>query len=49
LVGAIALWIQQYLRLSDQQLSRAAYGKMFAENVTIGFVLLGGMLVGCWF
>lgn len=49
LASAIALWIQQYLRLSDRQLSRAAYGKMFAENVTIGFVLLAGMLVGCWF
>lgn len=49
LVAAIALWTQQYLRLSDRQLSRAAYGKMFADNVTIGFVLLGGMLVGCWF
>jgi 4-hydroxybenzoate polyprenyltransferase len=49
LFGAIGLWVRQYLRLSDRQLSRAAYGKMFAENVTIGFVLLGGMLVGCWF
>ncbi|OCQ90325.1 4-hydroxybenzoate polyprenyltransferase [Limnothrix sp. PR1529] len=49
LFGAIGLWVQQYLRLSDRQLSRAAYGKMFAENVTIGFVLLAGMLVGCWF
>lgn len=49
LFGAISLWVQQYLRLSDRQLSRAAYGKMFAENVTIGFVLLAGMLVGCWF
>ncbi|MFG3817405.1 4-hydroxybenzoate solanesyltransferase [Limnothrix redekei] len=49
LFGAISLWVQQYLRLSDRQLSRAAYSKMFAENVTIGFVLLAGMLVGCWF
>lgn len=49
LFGAIGLWVRQYLRLSDRQLSRAAYGKMFAENVTIGFVLLAGMLVGCWF
>ena len=49
LFGAIGLWVQQYLRLSDRQLSRAAYSKMFAENVTIGFVLLAGMLVGCWF
>ncbi len=47
--GATFLWIKQYLKLRRQPLPRSAYGKMFSENVNIGFILLAGMLLGSWF
>ncbi|MEM6502495.1 MAG: 4-hydroxybenzoate solanesyltransferase [Cyanobacteria bacterium P01_C01_bin.89] len=47
--GAIFLWTKQYLKLRRQPLSRDAYGKLFGENVKIGFLLLAGMFLGCLF
>lgn len=47
LVFATFGWIWQYTRLRDPQLPNPAYGEMFRQNVWIGFVLLGGMILGC--
>lgn len=38
-------WIWQYLRLRNPNLPRADYGKIFSQNVAIGFILLGGMIL----
>ncbi|MEO1433357.1 MAG: 4-hydroxybenzoate solanesyltransferase [Cyanobacteria bacterium J06632_19] len=43
LVIASVGWIWQYLRLQKTDLPREAYGKMFRQNVWIGFILLAGM------
>jgi 4-hydroxybenzoate polyprenyltransferase len=39
-------WIWQYLRLRNPNLPRADYGKIFSQNVAIGFILLVGMIFG---
>ena len=46
LIVAIAAWLWQYLRLRRSNLPRSAYGKMFSQNVIIGFILLIGMILG---
>ncbi|GAB4149427.1 MAG: 4-hydroxybenzoate solanesyltransferase [Cyanobacteria bacterium J069] len=49
LVGAIALWAWQYLRLSRisaKMPNPPLYGQIFRQNVWIGFVLLVGMSLG---
>ena len=45
---AIALggWFWQYLQLRQPNIPRLLYGKMFAQNVWLGFILLIGMLLG---
>jgi 4-hydroxybenzoate polyprenyltransferase len=45
---AIALggWLKQYLKLKQEEIPDFIYGKIFSENVTLGFVLLGGMILG---
>jgi 4-hydroxybenzoate polyprenyltransferase len=45
---AIALggWLKQYLKLKQAEIPDFIYGKIFSENVTLGFVLLGGMILG---
>ncbi|MGF1674843.1 MAG: 4-hydroxybenzoate solanesyltransferase [Rivularia sp. (in: cyanobacteria)] len=43
---AFAGWVWQYLRLKQPDLPTAAYGRMFRENVWIGFILLVGMIIG---
>ncbi len=45
---AIGLWIWQYYRLCQKIIPHAAYGQLFRQNVWIGFILLGGMIVGNW-
>lgn len=40
---ANSVWIWQYLCLRDPDLPRADYGKIFSQNVAIGFILLLGM------
>ena len=39
-------WIWQYIRLRNPNLPRSDYGKIFSQNVWIGFILLGGMILG---
>ncbi len=46
LVGAIALWTRQTLQLQQPELEPALYGRIFRQNVWIGFILLGGMIAG---
>lgn len=49
LLGAIALWIWQYLRLRRTRTvapNPALYGQIFRQNVWVGFVLLAGMSLG---
>ncbi|MEM9922410.1 MAG: 4-hydroxybenzoate solanesyltransferase [Cyanobacteria bacterium P01_D01_bin.50] len=48
LVIAFALWVWQYLRLKQSDLPNSAYGGMFRQNVWIGFILLAGMIAGCF-
>lgn len=45
---AIALggWFWQYFQLRQPDIPRPLYGKMFAQNVWLGFILLIGMLLG---
>ncbi|MBD2104999.1 4-hydroxybenzoate solanesyltransferase [Leptolyngbya sp. FACHB-261] len=45
-VVATGLWILQYRQLLGRNLSRADYGRLFAQNVWIGFLLLAGMEIG---
>lgn len=47
--GALFLWTKQYLKLRGTPLSRSGYGKLFSENVTIGGLLLVGMVLGSLF
>ncbi len=46
LLAATLVWLWQYLRLRDRALPRPVYGQIFGQNVWIGFLLLGGMIVG---
>ncbi len=46
LLAATLVWMWQYLRLRDLALPRPVYGQIFGQNVWIGFILLGGMIVG---
>ena len=43
---AVGLWFYQYWQLRRNNLPRFKYGKMFEQNVTIGFILLTGMILG---
>ena len=40
-------WSWQYWQLRQSNLPRQTYGKMFGQNVWLGFILLGGMVLGC--
>ena len=46
LLAATLVWLWQYLRLRDRALPRPVYGQIFGQNVWLGFILLGGMIVG---
>ncbi|MGD1913131.1 MAG: 4-hydroxybenzoate solanesyltransferase [Rivularia sp. (in: cyanobacteria)] len=48
LVIAFVLWVWQCLRLKQSDLPNSAYGEMFRQNVWIGFILLAGMIAGCF-
>ncbi|VXD22744.1 4-hydroxybenzoate octaprenyltransferase [Planktothrix serta PCC 8927] len=43
---SILLWSEQYSQLRNPDLPKPIYGKIFRNNVGIGFVLLGGMISG---
>lgn len=46
LIISILLWSEQYSQLRNPDLPKPIYGKIFRNNVGIGFVLLGGMISG---
>ncbi|MDJ0735531.1 MAG: 4-hydroxybenzoate solanesyltransferase [Nostocaceae cyanobacterium] len=48
LVVAAIGWIWQLVNLRQQDLPNPAYGQMFRQNVWIGFILLAGMIAGCF-
>ncbi|BAY96570.1 prenyltransferase [Tolypothrix tenuis PCC 7101] len=48
LVIATIGWVWQSIKLSKPNLPNPIYGKMFRQNVWIGFILLGGMIAGCF-
>ncbi len=43
---ALAGWIGQYFQLRQSEIPQLLYGKMFGQNVWLGFILLGGMVLG---
>jgi 4-hydroxybenzoate polyprenyltransferase len=43
---AVLGWLWQYLQLRQSDLPRPLYGKMFGQNVWLGFILLAGMILG---
>ncbi|AFZ00024.1 4-hydroxybenzoate solanesyltransferase [Calothrix sp. PCC 6303] len=47
---AIALcgWAWHIVRLNQENLPNPVYGQMFRQNVWIGFILLIGMIIGCF-
>ncbi|MEL6221630.1 MAG: 4-hydroxybenzoate solanesyltransferase [Cyanobacteria bacterium J06627_8] len=43
---AIALWALQYMDLRPKRPHRSTYGRIFRQNVWIGFLILVGMILG---
>jgi 4-hydroxybenzoate polyprenyltransferase len=41
-------WVWQCSRLGQKDLPNSSYGEMFRQNVWIGFILLSGMIAGCF-
>ncbi|MBE9043378.1 4-hydroxybenzoate solanesyltransferase [Pleurocapsales cyanobacterium LEGE 10410] len=39
-------WIWQYLTLRNPDIQRSTYGEVLKQNVWLGFILLGGMILG---
>ncbi|MEM9117217.1 MAG: 4-hydroxybenzoate solanesyltransferase [Cyanobacteria bacterium P01_F01_bin.56] len=48
LVGAIALWGREGYLLGLYKPPPSLYGKIFRQNVLLGFVVLVGMILGCF-
>jgi 4-hydroxybenzoate polyprenyltransferase len=44
--GSVAGWLWHYLKLRPQHPRSMIYGQVFRQNVWLGFLLLGGMLLG---
>lgn len=49
LVLATVGWCWQYYNLSRPTIPPEVYGKVLGQNVWLGFVLLGGMILGSWY
>ncbi|MEB3293575.1 MAG: 4-hydroxybenzoate solanesyltransferase [Synechococcales bacterium] len=45
---ALLVWVWQYIQLTTPILPHGFYATGFRQNVGIGFVLLAGMIAGCW-
>ena len=43
---ALVGWILQYQKIRKPHLPRSVYGKVFSQNVWLGFILLAGMVFG---
>ncbi|MEL7085732.1 MAG: 4-hydroxybenzoate solanesyltransferase [Cyanobacteria bacterium P01_A01_bin.3] len=46
LLAACGVWAWQTKKLHEQQPSKTLFPKIFRQNVTVGFVLLAGMIAG---
>ncbi|MGK7906328.1 MAG: 4-hydroxybenzoate solanesyltransferase [Synechococcus sp.] len=46
LAAASAIWVWQTKKLHEWQPSKAIFPKIFRQNVTVGFIILAGMIVG---
>jgi 4-hydroxybenzoate polyprenyltransferase len=44
---AVIGWVGQYIRLRQPEIAPPVYGEIFRQNVWLGFIVLGGMIVGC--
>nr|WP_269720003.1 4-hydroxybenzoate solanesyltransferase [Crocosphaera chwakensis] len=44
-VIALVGWMIQYIRLSSPEIPQQTYGQVFRQNVVIGFIVLGGIIV----
>jgi len=44
--AAAILWFLQYSQLRNADIPKLAYGKIFRQNVWVGFLILAGMIVG---
>ncbi len=44
--AAAILWFLQYSQLRNADIPKVVYGKIFRQNVWVGFVILAGMIVG---
>ena len=45
---AVLAWGWEYFQLCQRTIPAPTYGKLFRQNVWIGFILLAGMVVGHW-
>lgn len=45
---ALVAWMVQYIRLSSPNISPGTYGRVFSQNVLIGFILLLGIISNVW-
>jgi 4-hydroxybenzoate polyprenyltransferase len=43
---AAIFWILEYRQLRQKDLPKPVYGKIFRENVWVGFIILAGMILG---
>jgi 4-hydroxybenzoate polyprenyltransferase len=43
---ALIFWAFQYMDLRPKRPHRSVYGRIFGQNVWIGFILLAGMIIG---
>lgn len=48
-VIALVGWMIQYIRLSSPEIPQQTYGQVFKQNVTLGFVLLAGIILNLVF
>ncbi|MDJ0731210.1 MAG: 4-hydroxybenzoate solanesyltransferase [Crocosphaera sp.] len=48
-VIALVGWMIQYIRLSSPEIPQETYSQVFSQNVILGFVLLGGIIVNILF
>jgi len=44
--AAAILWLLQYSQLRNAEVPKVVYGKIFRQNVWVGFVILAGIIVG---
>ena len=46
---ALVGWMIQYIRLSSPEIPQETYSQVFSQNVSLGFILLAGIIVSILF